>query len=163
MCKQNRWGCPISPHIVEQDARSPGGEKPRTCRRIETFMGRHYLPNILHKCDRFDLSPRTDGKSKCSETMPMGAGRKCAEESAAFEGKARSAAKPTPRARTNRIGRALRVAMPPAECFNTFKSHPNRSTTSLIVANVCEFAIIQAEFKVGERVWPKTKLKILAF
>ena len=22
-------------------ARSPGGEKPRTCRRIETFMGRH--------------------------------------------------------------------------------------------------------------------------
>ena len=26
--------------------------------------------------------------------------------------------------RTNRIGRALRVAMPPAERFNTFESHP---------------------------------------
>ena len=49
------------------------------------------------------------------------AGRKCAEESAAFEGKARSAAKPT---RTNRIGRDLRVATPPAERFNTFESHP---------------------------------------
>ena len=35
-----------------------------------------YLPNILHKCDRFDLSPRTNGKSKCSETRPMGAGRR---------------------------------------------------------------------------------------
>ena len=35
------------------------------------------LPNILHKCDRFDLSPRTNGKSTCSETRPMGAGRKC--------------------------------------------------------------------------------------
>ena len=58
----------------------------------------------------------------------MGAGRKCAEESAAFEGKARSGispaagaakrlatrgAKPDARTRTNRIGRALRVAMPP--------------------------------------------------
>ncbi|MBR2940095.1 MAG: hypothetical protein IKC14_02175, partial [Kiritimatiellae bacterium] len=30
------------------------------------------------------------------------AGRKCAEESAAFEGKARSAAKPAARTRTNR-------------------------------------------------------------
>ena len=70
--------------------------------------------------------PRTNGKSKCSETRPMGAGRKCAEESAAFEGKARSAAKPAARTRTNRIGRALRVAMPPAERFNTFKSHPTR-------------------------------------
>ena len=68
--------------------------------------------------------PRTNGKSKCSETRPMGADRKCAEESIAFEGKARSAAKPAARTRTNRIGRALRVAMPPAERFNTFKSHP---------------------------------------
>ena len=25
------------------DARSPGGEKPRACRRIETFMGRRHL------------------------------------------------------------------------------------------------------------------------
>lgn len=24
-------------------ARSPSGEKPRTCRRIKTFMGRHYV------------------------------------------------------------------------------------------------------------------------
>ena len=28
---------------------------------------------------------------------------------------------------TNRIGRALRVATPPAECFNTFESHPGRT------------------------------------
>ena len=32
-----------------------------------------------HKCDRFDLSPLTNGKSKCCETRPMSAGRKCAE------------------------------------------------------------------------------------
>ena len=44
----------------------------------------------------------------------MGVGRKCAEESAAFEGRARSAAKPAARPCTNRIGRALRVALPPA-------------------------------------------------
>ena len=74
--------------------------------------------------------PRTNGKSKCSETRPMGAGRKCAEESAAFEGKARSAAKPAARTRTNRIGRALRVAMPSAERFNTFKSHPSSNFQS---------------------------------
>ena len=28
------------------------------------------------ECDRFDLSPRTNGKAKCSETRPMGAGRR---------------------------------------------------------------------------------------
>ena len=40
------------------------------------MSGIAYLPNILHKCDRFDLSPRTNAKSKCSETRPMGAGRR---------------------------------------------------------------------------------------
>ena len=35
-----------------------------------------------------------------------------------------NAPKPASRPRTNRIGRVLRVAMPPAEHFNTFKSHP---------------------------------------
>ena len=87
----------------------------------ETTLGR---PSVR---GRVREGPRTNGKSKCSETRPMGAGRKCAEESAAFEGKARSAAKPAARTRTNRIGRALRVAMPPAEHFNTFKSHPRRA------------------------------------
>ena len=45
-------------------------------RRPHQVSGIAYLPNILHKCDRFDLSPRTNGKSKCSETRPMGAGRR---------------------------------------------------------------------------------------
>ena len=44
--------------------------------RPHQVSGIAYLPNILHKCDRFDLSPRTNGKSKCSETRPMGAGRR---------------------------------------------------------------------------------------
>ena len=33
-------------------------------------------------------------------------------------------AEPAARTRTNRIGRALRVATPPAEYFSTFESHP---------------------------------------
>ena len=45
-------------------------------RRSHQVSGIAYLPNILHKCDRFDLSPRTNGKSKCSKTRPMSAGRR---------------------------------------------------------------------------------------
>ena len=76
------------------------------------------------KCGQLDLSPRCNTQSTYCKFQVNRAGRKCAEESAAFEGKARSAAKPAARTRTNRIGRALRVATPPAECFNTFESHP---------------------------------------
>ena len=104
---------------------STGIDRSRVCpcgakRTRATAQGRERVDSGAARRE----GPRTNGKSKCSETRPMGAGRKCAEESAAFEGKARSAAKPAARTRTNRIGRALRVAMPPAERFNTFKSHP---------------------------------------
>ena len=44
--------------------------------RPHQVSGIAYVPNILHKCDRFDLSSRTNGKSKCSETRPMDAGRR---------------------------------------------------------------------------------------
>ena len=33
-CKQNQWGCPMSPHMVEQDVCT-------SVRSIATFMGRH--------------------------------------------------------------------------------------------------------------------------
>ena len=79
-----------------------------------------YLPYIMHGCDRFDLSRgrlRVASRSPSATSPPNyvlrrmrcntqstyfkfqvnRAGRKCAEESASFEGKARSAAKPAAR------------------------------------------------------------------
>ena len=65
----------FDPRLWTEDWLSDGQSVERGDKCVATASS-VYLPNILPKCDRFDLSPRTNGKSKCSETRPMGAGRR---------------------------------------------------------------------------------------
>ena len=82
------------------------------------------------------------------------AGRKCAEESAAFAGKARSAAKPAARPRTNRGNRASAcdevACVKTALRFNMKKTAPYTRSVSRLVARQAKGYMSEEKFRQGQ-------------